>query len=173
MTMPPDLEAVLALLAQGGELAHRTPPTAWRQADPSFRNSTLGQHFRHTLDHVAALVHGLDRGEIDYDARERDPLIETSPPAALALASTLARGLEEKAARHPVSRPLVVKSSCRCDDIVGEGGSTFGRELQFLVSHTVHHFAIMGSICHRLEIATAIDFGMAPSTLKHRQAHAG
>lgn len=173
MSMSADLEAIHSLLEQGCDVAARTSPDEWTAPDASFRNSSLGQHFRHALDHVAALVDGLESGRIDYDARRRDPAIEAQPEAAVAFARRLCESLAELGARHPETTALVVRSSCRCDEIVGEGGSTFGRELQFLVSHTVHHFAIMGSICHRLGMETSGDFGMAPSTLKHRQANAG
>ncbi|NIP97468.1 MAG: hypothetical protein GWO24_30170, partial [Akkermansiaceae bacterium] len=43
-----------------------------------------------------------------------------------------------------------------------------GRELQFLVSHTVHHFAMIGGICRALGVALEDDFGVAPSTIRHR-----
>ena len=46
--------------------------------------------------------------------------------------------------------------------------STTGRELQFLVSHTVHHFAMIGGICRALEVEMEENFGVAPSTLRHR-----
>ena len=56
------------------------------------------------------------------------------------------------------------------EDCGNPSSSTLGRELQFLVSHTVHHFAIIGAICHRMDIELAPTFGIAPSTLKHRKA---
>ncbi len=62
----------------------------------------------------------------------------------------------------------------------GEGGdclpsrSTVGRELQFLVSHTVHHFAIIAVMHSSQGIELPPDFGIAPSTLKYqRQLAAG
>ena len=50
--------------------------------------------------------------------------------------------------------------------------STVRRELQFLLSHTVHHFALIGMLLERFEIAVPEDFGIAPSTLKFWQAQA-
>jgi hypothetical protein len=44
--------------------------------------------------------------------------------------------------------------------------STIGRELQFLASHTVHHFAIMAMILRLQDIHPPADFGIAPSTLR-------
>ncbi|MGC6565166.1 MAG: hypothetical protein ACON38_06080 [Akkermansiaceae bacterium] len=47
--------------------------------------------------------------------------------------------------------------------------STAGRELQFLLSHTVHHFAMIGGICKCLEVSLEEGFGVAPSTLRHHK----
>jgi hypothetical protein len=43
--------------------------------------------------------------------------------------------------------------------------STIKRELQFLVSHTVHHFAIIKPLLLRDGVAVDDRFGVAPSTL--------
>jgi hypothetical protein len=47
--------------------------------------------------------------------------------------------------------------------------STVRRELQFLLSHTVHHYALIAMICHRHQRPVESDFGVAPSTLNYRR----
>jgi hypothetical protein len=42
-----------------------------------------------------------------------------------------------------------------------------GRELQYLLSHTIHHYAIIGSILRAQGVEPGPDFGVAPSTLRH------
>jgi hypothetical protein len=42
------------------------------------------------------------------------------------------------------------------------------RELEFLLSHTVHHYAIVAILCRLQGIAVDDGFGVAPSTLRHR-----
>ena len=50
--------------------------------------------------------------------------------------------------------------------------STVARELQFLVSHTIHHHALIAAIL-RLESHTPAEgFGIAPSTLKYERDRA-
>ena len=69
-----------------------------------------------------------------------------------------------------LSEPLVsllVKMDCGSAEADWQP-SSLGREFQFLVSHTVHHFAMIGSICHDLGIPLDDDFGVAPSILRHR-----
>ena len=51
--------------------------------------------------------------------------------------------------------------------------STGRRELQFLLSHSVHHYAIIAMICGQHEIEVPEGFGVAPSTLKYRESTAG
>jgi hypothetical protein len=41
------------------------------------------------------------------------------------------------------------------------------RELQFLLSHTVHHYALMALILRLQGFNPAAEFGVAPSTLQH------
>jgi len=44
------------------------------------------------------------------------------------------------------------------------------RELAFLLSHTIHHYAIVAIICRLQGLSVEDDFGIAPSTLRHRAA---
>ncbi|NNC55100.1 MAG: hypothetical protein HKO07_05205, partial [Pseudomonadales bacterium] len=40
-------------------------------------DSALGVHVRHLLDHYDCLLQGLQRGCVNYDARERDARVES------------------------------------------------------------------------------------------------
>ena len=46
--------------------------------------------------------------------------------------------------------------------------SSVRRELLFLLSHTVHHNALVKELLRARGHALADDFGVAPSTLEHR-----
>jgi hypothetical protein len=43
------------------------------------------------------------------------------------------------------------------------------RELQFLLSHTVHHFALVALLLRAQGFEVSADFGVAPSTLAYWQ----
>ena len=45
--------------------------------------------------------------------------------------------------------------------------STVGRELQYLLDHTIHHYAIIAIILKAQSITVPEEFGVAPSTLKY------
>ena len=51
----------------------------------------------------------------------------------------------------------------------GWSQSTVHRELQFILSHTIHHYALISVICQLWGYAVPEGFGVAPSTLKHQQ----
>ena len=168
--MTSDLAAALSLLEQTADLSRKIEETAWTAPCDRFRDSTLGQHVRHCLEHFEALLGTTAEGDLDYDYRRRDTSIENSPQAACDRSKDLSKRLAEMGKSYGPSRTINVRTSCSCDGEVTAQTSSFGRELQFLVSHTVHHFAIIAAICHGHGIDLPKNFGVAPSTLKHREA---
>jgi uncharacterized damage-inducible protein DinB len=46
-------------------------------------SGSIGAHVRHCLDHAWALERGIATGEISYDHRERDTVVEREPQLAL------------------------------------------------------------------------------------------
>jgi VIT1/CCC1 family predicted Fe2+/Mn2+ transporter len=128
--------------------------------EPSGRNGSIGAHFRHNIELVKALYYGVETGSVDYAARSRDRTIETDRSAAIrAFQSLIERGREF--ASLDISTPLSVAS----ESVPGlDIASSFGRELEFAISHTVHHHAL---IAERLrEMCVGIDsmFGVAAAT---------
>jgi len=124
------------------------------------RRGSVGAHVRHNLDMIACLLNGIEKGRIDYSARERDELIETDRAYAARKVESTVSALEDLA-RADVSA-LVVRSETERDLWLA---STLERELEFVHSHTVHHHAL---IAEKLAVAGfELDesFGVAPSTL--------
>jgi hypothetical protein len=132
-----------------------------------FYGSTLGQHVRHCLDHYHSLFGGLEGALVDYDRRARDEGLEVSTELAIAEIATIRDRLSGLFFGE-LSLPLRVKMDCGGGEQEWQR-STLGRELQFLVSHTVHHFALIGGMCRCLGIETEEGFGVAPSTLRQRE----
>jgi hypothetical protein len=48
--------------------------------------------------------------------------------------------------------------------------SSLCRELAFLGSHTVHHFALLLEHCHQQGVSVPEGFGKAPATRAHERA---
>lgn len=49
--------------------------------------------------------------------------------------------------------------------------SSITRELQYIVSHTIHHFALIGMIYQLLGGRPPLGFGVAPSTLLYEKSY--
>ncbi len=158
--MPPLVAGNVALLAQGIAAVERIGPARYADATGG---SSIGSHVRHILDHYRCFLDGLASGRIDYDARARDPRLEVEPDPAV---TAIQRTMEEVAALGDPSldRPLAV-------DANGDRGaaSTVRRELGFLLSHTVHHYAVIALMAKSSGVTLDPDFGVAPSTLAYRQ----
>lgn len=129
----------------------------------------VGPHFRHNIDFAENLMRGVERGMIDYANRERDSTIERDPRVArerlLAVASRIGRISGET-----LSRAVTVKSEL---DGSCEHGSTLGRELEFVHSHTIHHHALIAEKLRANAVVLPREFGVAPSTLKFWESAGG
>ncbi|MCY3002484.1 MAG: hypothetical protein NTV21_11840 [Planctomycetota bacterium] len=161
------VQSNLACLAQARELVGRLADEQYRASAPGGRGG-VGPHLRHALDHYDCFLAGVAAGTIDYDQRERDLEVENSRERALerlALAEAGLLRLRTFDAAHEVTVKLDSgERHSRC-----ASRSTLARELQFLVSHTVHHFALVAFVLRIQGVEPGPELGVAPSTLKYEQ----
>lgn len=157
------IAANLTILKQGEALLRRLCDEAYTRCLPSVFGSSIGAHVRHNLDHYACFLAGLPSGRIDYTARPRNPRIETERPHALAEFSRVCGAFETL---DMTSAALRVRSESNPD--CPATLSSMARELEFLLSHTIHHYAIVAILCRLQGISVDDGFGVAPSTLRHR-----
>ena len=168
---PPAVGSLLGLLRQLSELIESLSNEEYTRKSVGGVSSSVGGHVRHNLDHVAALLRGLRLGEIDYDRRDRGTDVERDRSAAMAEI----RRLERELVAFPwVELPgLVWLTALVAPDLPPVHTRTSPeRELAFVVSHTVHHNAIIGILVQALGAEIPPDFGYAPSTIAHRQNRA-
>lgn len=128
--------------------------------------SGIGGHVRHNLDHVANLLAGLPGGSVDYDRRDRGTPVECDRRAALAAV----RALEEELAEFPWGAvPRVVRLTLLAapDRPPVEVLTTAERELAFVLSHTIHHNALIAVLAAAVGGRTPQGFGYAPATLAY------
>jgi hypothetical protein len=132
----------------------------------------VGAHLRHVVEHYAALVFPAEVGVVDYDARPRERALESDPQ----LASSRLRALRQQLAIWPsalLGTPVRVRGQ---GGLLGdrrfEVSSTLGRELAFVASHAIHHFAVLAAYGRAQGITLPQDFGKAPSTVAHERASA-
>lgn len=131
-------------------------------APPYF--SSIGSHMRHILDVFSCIFNGLQNGQVDFSARERNPLAEQTTEA----------GIEYF---HKIISQLHKLQECDFDmmisvtDDLGTGkvtaNYTLGSALIQAHSHAIHHFATIGFIINRLGVELPDeDFGYNPTTPK-------
>ncbi len=150
------IDQALALVA-----AHEAP------GSPAFAG-TVGAHLRHIVEHYEALLFPTCSGEVDYDHRPRDRALERDTTLARARLMAIRQHVENA---PRLDTPLRVHAKAglagELDVVVG---ASLGRELLFVASHAVHHFALLQAHCRQHGIATGADFGKAPATVAHERS---
>ncbi|MEO1082278.1 MAG: DinB family protein [Pseudomonadota bacterium] len=137
---------------------------------PAFSQG-IGPHVRHIIDHYTTFLEGVGSGRVDYDARERDPLIETDRDVAITRLLELAAQLRLLPDGEG-DRMLEVIIDCGTGDAEARQPTrtSVARELQFLLSHTVHHYALLAAALTLRGKVVPAELGMAPSTLRYQKS---
>jgi uncharacterized damage-inducible protein DinB len=166
------IEENLHSLAQLRVLVAELSPEHYRQAFGAQGHHSLGKHVRHIIDHYDALLGGKaspDDGELDYEHRQRDAALEQWPQLAGRRLGEIAKRLQHEGGLSPGQG---VRLAYPTGGETLSLGSSMGRELAFLTSHTVHHMAIIGLLAEQLDITLPESFGVHPSTLRHWERNA-
>jgi uncharacterized damage-inducible protein DinB len=152
--------ANVAALREGLALFQRIGAARYARVVPELAPSAIGGHFRHLHDHYVSFLSGLATGRVDYEARERDARFECDLAHARARVEQTIAGLEA----------MRETDGARVLDVRAEGDwvrSSVARELRFLASHTIHHYALIRLMLAADGVACDASFGVAPSTLEH------
>lgn len=165
---PPAVRPLIGLLRQLYDLVEAMSNEAYTRNPVGVVRSSVGGHVRHNLDHVEALLRGLRTGEIDYDRRDRGTDVERDRLAAAAAILRLERELAEFPWHEaPAAVRLTALTAPDLPPVVS--ATSPGREVAFVVSHTVHHNAIIGIMAELLGAEPPAEFGYAPSTVAHQR----
>lgn len=126
-------------------------------------SSSIGQHFRHCIEHYETLLKAAEMGSrIDYEDRLRENILEVDPE----IAAIRLRSIQARLANLTSSNDLIEVLDTGADN---PATSSINRELQYLVSHTVHHYALIAVIASKVGHPLPQHFGIAPSTLRYRK----
>lgn len=127
-------------------------------------SSSMGAHTRHCVDHVDALLLGLDEGEIRYDRRERGTQIEQDLEYAI-------KAIQDRQVQIHGLPAEVLECDVRVAALVtAESGeqifrSSGEREALYVFHHTVHHLALMAAHAAQMGIELDQTVGRAPATI--------
>ena len=161
----------IGYLQQAIDLLKHMDTATFTHNNPPYYTGGVGPHLRHCLDHYVSLMDGFPSGKIDYDCRERDVQLETDPAYAIRFIERIIEGLKTYT-EADLDIPLKIKMDCGTVEDCPWSDGSLKRELQFMISHTVHHYAIIGMILKDQGITPSEEFGVAPSTLKYREQSA-
>jgi len=126
---------------------------------------SVGQHVRHVTEFYLCLLKGYETGEVNYDARQRDLRIEVDKDFTLEVLENVTNHLN----LYQQDKQLILQTAFGLEEAINIPSSFF-RELTYLIEHTIHHLAIIKIGLNEVypEIQIAPDFGVAHSTIKHR-----
>jgi len=165
------LTAAQDVLKQGLELlSDLGDHTYSRVAGPPFGTS-IGQHYRHVLEHFQCFLEGLKAREINYDARRRDRRLETEVKFASVTTCEILQALQH-CTELEFARECKATTSLGYSTEASSFDSNAARELAYCIGHAVHHYAIIRFVATGIGVSVSSQFGFAPSTLKHKAAQA-
>ena len=143
-------------------------------------SSSIGAHFRHVVDMYSALMTSDSSQQVsdivDYDVRRRGALIEKSRDVAIEelrslehwitqLAGNVSESCGVDAIAKQKQQPISLKSEVTLSDsrsVIVE--SSLIRELIFVGSHAVHHYALINVIAKLQGVRLSGSLGIAPAT---------
>lgn len=136
------------------------------QLKPKDSASSVGEHFRHIIEHYLLFLEGAGDGYIDYDKRKRDQSLETNRLLTIASLQNLISIFEKN--EIPLGA-VTISQNYNPEEPKPIVTSSVERELLFLVSHTVHHFAIIAFLLKAFGFTVPQGFGYSPATLYANQ----
>ena len=156
------LRGLIAELDRGIRIVREVNRDAYTAAIKG--GGSAGAHLRHNLDFVNALLNGLAERRVDYTDRTRDPLVETHRGHAIEEMQFAISRLENLTP-DILGRIVMVRSEIDTDVW---HTSSVSREIEFVHSHTVHHYAVVARLLASAGYDIGTDVGVAPSTLRYR-----
>jgi hypothetical protein len=164
----PLAQELIEVLGQGKELIKSLTDDEYRRCKAN--ESSIGAHFRHIVEFVNQLLSGIESGRIDYSLRQRDPRIETDRRYAAETFRQSSAGLAELRAdvfgENIVVKPEFLSDSAQLNIWCR---SSVLRELDFVHSHTIHHYALIAEKLVAMKLRVPDNFGISPSTIRYRE----
>lgn len=155
----------IEILDQLIDLLNNMEVDVYKDTLQPLHDSTVGQHVRHITEFYLCAFRGYENGIVDYDARERNVLIELDKDFTVEILANIKYQLRALNS----DRNLILKSKFGGDKSL-DIPSSFFRELTYLIEHTIHHLAIIKIGLNEVhpKIKIPKNFGVAHSTLRYR-----
>jgi len=128
-------------------------------------NASIGQHVRHVVELFQCLLNGYETGLVNYEKRKRDTKIETDKGFAVLLLQDIVNAIDR------VNKDLNIEVALGHDAEGALISSNYFREVLYNIEHAIHHMALIRvGVQEMTDIVLPESYGVAPSTIQHRQA---
>jgi len=149
------LDELVALLKQLSEKEYSQPCA-------ELSDASIGEHTRHIIELFQCLNKNYDSGIINYDARERNILIQTNIDFAIQMILDIKNSVEKD------NKDLELQQMI--DGKAINIRSNYDRELLYNLEHCIHHQALIKVAVLKCEnVAVDEYFGVARSTIAYRE----
>jgi len=156
------------VLKQLVELIDKLEDEQFSRPLPILSGNTIGKHIRHIIELYDQLLNGYESGIVNYDDRQRDQRTETESSYAINKLMQITSECESKS-----DKPIQLIVDYSMDEHTNDNvNSSYKRELAYNMEHAIHHMAIIKMAVENEfeEIILDKSFGVAPSTLRYKEA---
>ena len=135
----------------------------------TLNGSTLGQHFRHSIEFFECLEKGYNDGNVCYDKRDHDTNIETSRVLAIEVIRRIKNFITNASLDQKIILEVSYSSESNEAAIIA---SNMAREIVYNIEHVVHHMALVkiGIMELKPDLQLPAEFGVAVSTIKYQRS---
>jgi hypothetical protein len=155
------------LLTQGLDLIERLDDASYSRTNVALSLNSAGSHFRHCIDFYNCLLETIGTGRINYDLRSRNEVVERNRELAIAQIEKIIEKLGRLSLADGQKELHVVLEGSSPGGPSAWSRSSVMRELQSLLSHTRHHYALIALSLRLQGVEPSKEFGVAPSTLEY------
>jgi hypothetical protein len=125
-------------------------------------NATIGEHSRHIIELFQCLDNQYELGEVNYDHRKRDFMIQTDTSFAITAIERILETIEKP------NKILQIQQIIDGEKLIID--TNYHRELLYNLEHCIHHQALIKvAIIAFDSIKVDENFGVARSTIEYRK----
>lgn len=137
----------------------------YQQPSAYLSGSSIGQHTRHIIELYQCLLTGYEQQTVCYDNRKRDVRLETD----LSFANQALQHIASSIERNNIQLQLAGVYDTEEQEPL-QLSTNYYRELLYNYDHTIHHLALIRVGLKEAGVTSvAEDFGIASSTIRHRE----
>ena len=158
------LQTNVDALKEGVELISVLEPGQYTKGfKPAFQ-STIGAHFRHVVEHYRCFFKQMSEGVFCYDERDREQILECEADYAIESINKIINQFAD-VSDIAFEQTYTLKDEQSPNPVE----TNLQRELLFMQSHTIHHYAMIAAMTRSFGNQPQEDFGVAITTRTHQK----